>query len=172
MARGGHGLPKVSPRPAMYYPTGRQHLTWPYDHFRGGSPAVLAVCGCLLPLWIPHAVSLCKAVRKAIELCTLKVWKIGDSLLEKLQFPDLRPYFKKLQTVRWLYHTFIFKLLGFVLKRRLIRVHCNDQSAAEQNLELDDPALPFQSLPLRAAAFSRPFPYRALCPNSLLDEIS
>jgi hypothetical protein len=39
MARGGHGLPKVSPGPAMPYPS--------------------MPCGRLLPLWSPHAVRLC-----------------------------------------------------------------------------------------------------------------
>jgi hypothetical protein len=44
MASGGHGLPKVLPRP--------------YDRVRGGPPAGWAACGRLLPLWIPHAVRL------------------------------------------------------------------------------------------------------------------
>ena len=50
MATGGHGLPKVSLRPAMPYPS--------YGRFRGGPPAELMACGHLLLLWTPHAIHL------------------------------------------------------------------------------------------------------------------
>jgi hypothetical protein len=55
MARGGHGLPKVSLRPAMPCPTllrpaGGPSLKWPHDRLRDGSPAGQAACGRLLPL--------------------------------------------------------------------------------------------------------------------------
>jgi hypothetical protein len=61
MARGGHGLPKVSPRPARlnpFTPLGGPHLKRPHNHFRGGPPAGQAACGHLLPIWTPQAVSL------------------------------------------------------------------------------------------------------------------
>jgi hypothetical protein len=45
MARGGHGLPKVLPGPAMPYPS---------------TPCGRAACGRLLPFWTPHAVRLCR----------------------------------------------------------------------------------------------------------------
>jgi hypothetical protein len=48
MTRGGHGLLKVSPVPTMLY-----------GRFRSGLPAGRAAFGRLLPLWTPHAVSLC-----------------------------------------------------------------------------------------------------------------
>jgi hypothetical protein len=41
MARGGHGLPKVSPGPTVPYPsTPCKQLTLkqPYSHFKGGRP--------------------------------------------------------------------------------------------------------------------------------------
>jgi hypothetical protein len=52
MARGGHGIPKVSPGPAMPIPSlpfggGGTPLKRPYSHFRGGR---------LLSLWTPHAI--------------------------------------------------------------------------------------------------------------------
>jgi hypothetical protein len=62
MARGGDGLPKVSPRPAMPNPStpcGRAAYERPYGRFNGGPPARRATCGRLLPLWTPHAVRLC-----------------------------------------------------------------------------------------------------------------
>jgi hypothetical protein len=65
VARGGHGLPKVSPRPAMPDPSRARHLAggpplkWPCGRFRDGLPAGRAACGRLLPLWIPHAICLC-----------------------------------------------------------------------------------------------------------------
>jgi hypothetical protein len=51
MARGGHGLPKVSLGPAMPDPYGR---------FRGDLPATgRTACSRLLPVRTPHAVRLC-----------------------------------------------------------------------------------------------------------------
>jgi hypothetical protein len=83
MARGGHGIPKVSPGPAMPDPStpcGRataEMALCPYalmplcpyalmplcpyalmPLFRGGPPAGQAACSRLLPLWTPHAVNL------------------------------------------------------------------------------------------------------------------
>jgi hypothetical protein len=57
MARGGHGLHKVSPGPVMPYPptpAGRPPLKQPYGRSRGDPPARRATCGCLLPFWTPH----------------------------------------------------------------------------------------------------------------------
>jgi hypothetical protein len=62
MARGGHGLPKVSPRSAMPNPSkpcghaGRPPMKRSYSCLRGGPPSGRGACGCLLPLWKPHAV--------------------------------------------------------------------------------------------------------------------
>jgi hypothetical protein len=61
-AWGGHGLPKVSPGPAMPYPStpcGRATLKQPYGPFRGSSPTRRAACGRLPPLWTPNVVRLC-----------------------------------------------------------------------------------------------------------------
>jgi hypothetical protein len=58
MARGGHGLPQVSPGHAMSYlstPCGRatsETTLWPFQ----GWPTCRA--GCLLRIWTPHAVRL------------------------------------------------------------------------------------------------------------------
>jgi hypothetical protein len=81
MRRGGHGLPKVSPGPAMSYPwwtlgkpfpdtlggpvgdpwqtLGRPPLKQTYGRFRGGLPTGRVACSCLLPLWTHHALRLC-----------------------------------------------------------------------------------------------------------------
>jgi hypothetical protein len=59
MARGGHGLPKVSSGPAMPDPSMPCGQATPDDRFRVGSPAGWAACSRLLPLWTPHAVRLC-----------------------------------------------------------------------------------------------------------------
>ena len=58
MAMGGHGLPKVSPGPAMPDPAGGLPLKRPNSHFRGGPPVGQVTCSCLLPLWTPHAIHL------------------------------------------------------------------------------------------------------------------
>jgi hypothetical protein len=59
IAKVGHGLPKVSPRPPMPYPfkpCGRANLktafSWP---FQDGPHAGQVACGRLLPFWTPHA---------------------------------------------------------------------------------------------------------------------
>jgi hypothetical protein len=68
MARGGHGLPKVSPgltMPNPYTPCRRAtpetalcpFQGWPAH--RDGPPTGRAACSRLLPLWTPHAVGLC-----------------------------------------------------------------------------------------------------------------
>jgi len=47
MARGGHGLPKVSLEPAMLYPSTpckRPPLKRPYSHFRDGRPLDTPCC--------------------------------------------------------------------------------------------------------------------------------
>jgi hypothetical protein len=62
MARGGHGLPKVSPGPAMLYPSTPCGWVTPYSRFRGGPPTGWVACGHLLPPWIPHAVRQCLRV--------------------------------------------------------------------------------------------------------------
>jgi hypothetical protein len=49
MARGGHGLPKVSPGPAMRDTSIARGKATPYGHFRGGPPAGRAACSRLLP---------------------------------------------------------------------------------------------------------------------------
>jgi hypothetical protein len=64
IARGGHGLSKVWPWPAMprstlLGPTGEAPLEWLFSSFRGGPPAGWAVSCGLLPLWTNHAVRLC-----------------------------------------------------------------------------------------------------------------
>jgi hypothetical protein len=62
MARGGHGLPKVSPWPAMPYPSrpaGGPPLKRFYGCFRGRPPTKQAACNRLLPFWTPHAVRQC-----------------------------------------------------------------------------------------------------------------
>jgi hypothetical protein len=53
MARGGHGIPKVSPGPAMPDPSTPCGQT-----FRGGSPAGRVACGRLLPFGTPYAYDL------------------------------------------------------------------------------------------------------------------
>jgi hypothetical protein len=61
MARGSHGLPKVSLRPVMptlSLPCGRPPLKWRYAHFRGGCPQGGWPAAVLLPPWIPQAVRL------------------------------------------------------------------------------------------------------------------
>jgi hypothetical protein len=58
MARGGHGLPKVSLGPTLLCSAGGPPLKQPYGRFRVGPPAGLVACGRLLPFWTPHAVSL------------------------------------------------------------------------------------------------------------------
>jgi hypothetical protein len=61
MAVGGHGLPKVSPGPAIPYPfmpCGGPPLKRPYGHFRGGPLNGQAACGRLVPPWTPRAVRL------------------------------------------------------------------------------------------------------------------
>jgi hypothetical protein len=45
--------------PTLLCPAGGPPLKRPYGRFRGGPPAGRAGCGCLLPLWTPHAVRLC-----------------------------------------------------------------------------------------------------------------
>jgi hypothetical protein len=65
MARGGHGLPKVSPGPAMPYPStpcGQPPLKQPHSRFRGCPPCGQAACIHFLPLWTPHAVRLRREV--------------------------------------------------------------------------------------------------------------
>jgi hypothetical protein len=52
MAKGGHGIPKVSLGPVMPEPS------TPYGRFWGGRPASLVACARLLPIWTPHAVRL------------------------------------------------------------------------------------------------------------------
>ena len=57
MVRGGYGLPKVSPGPAMPDPSTPCRWATPemaFWSFQGWSPAGQAVCGCLLALWTPH----------------------------------------------------------------------------------------------------------------------
>jgi hypothetical protein len=56
MGKGGHGLPKVSPGPAMLYPS---------------TPCGRVTCGCLPPSWIPHAVRLCLILELA-SCCSFK----------------------------------------------------------------------------------------------------
>jgi hypothetical protein len=62
LARDGHQLPKVSPRPAKPYPSTPCGRTTPkmalqlFQPFRGGPPARPAACSRLLALWTPHAV--------------------------------------------------------------------------------------------------------------------
>jgi hypothetical protein len=59
MARGGHGISKVSPGAAMFYPAMPCGKASPEtNHFRGGPPRGLAACNRLLTLWTPHAVHL------------------------------------------------------------------------------------------------------------------
>jgi hypothetical protein len=59
IARGDHGLAKVSPGPTMPYPTllhpvgGPPHKR-PYGHFMVSPLTGLAACGRLLPFWTPH----------------------------------------------------------------------------------------------------------------------
>jgi hypothetical protein len=58
MERGDHGLPKVSPGPAMPYPStpcavGRSTLKRPNSCYRRGPPTGRVACGRLLPHWIP-----------------------------------------------------------------------------------------------------------------------
>jgi hypothetical protein len=64
MVRSGHGLPKVSPGPAMtaLHPVGGPPLKRPYSHIRGGPPARRAACGRLPSLWTPHAIRLCPSL--------------------------------------------------------------------------------------------------------------
>jgi hypothetical protein len=53
MARGGHGLPKVSLEPAMPYPSapvGGPPLKLPYGCFKGDLSIGQLACGSLLPL--------------------------------------------------------------------------------------------------------------------------
>jgi hypothetical protein len=62
MARGGHGLPKVSLGPVMPYLihlAGGPSLKWPYGRFRGGTPPGRVAGGHFLPPWTPLAVCLC-----------------------------------------------------------------------------------------------------------------
>jgi hypothetical protein len=59
--RGGHGLPEVSPGPALLYlsmPCGQATypLKRPNGRFRGCPPAGREACGRLLPLLTPHAI--------------------------------------------------------------------------------------------------------------------
>jgi hypothetical protein len=71
MERGGHGLPKVSPGPAistLLRPVGGPPLKQPYGRFRGGPPAGRAACGCLPPLWTPHAVHLSSPLRADVRV--------------------------------------------------------------------------------------------------------
>jgi hypothetical protein len=51
IARGGHGLPKVSTRPAMPYPS--------MPCRRATLPTERVACGRLPPFWTPHAIRLC-----------------------------------------------------------------------------------------------------------------
>jgi hypothetical protein len=44
--------------PTLLCPVGEESLKQPYGRFRGDPPARWAVCGCLLPFWIPLAVRL------------------------------------------------------------------------------------------------------------------
>jgi hypothetical protein len=61
MAKGDHGLSKVSPVPAMPYPfrpaSGPPHKR-AYGCFRDGPLAEQAACGRLLPFWTPPAIHL------------------------------------------------------------------------------------------------------------------
>jgi transcription elongation factor Elf1 len=69
MARGIHGLPKVSLGPAMHNPCtpcGRATPKRPSSHFYGGPPIGRVACGRFLPPWIPHAVRAC--VRLTVEI--------------------------------------------------------------------------------------------------------
>jgi hypothetical protein len=64
MARGDHGLPKVSPGPPMPNlstpcSAGGPPLKQPFSHLRGGRPTGRAACGLLLPPKTPHAIRLC-----------------------------------------------------------------------------------------------------------------
>jgi hypothetical protein len=54
MARGGYGLPKVSPKPVMPF----YALRAGHPCFRNGAPAGQAACCGLLSIWTPHAVRL------------------------------------------------------------------------------------------------------------------
>jgi hypothetical protein len=61
MARGDHGLSKVSLGSVMPYVSssrGRPLLIGPYHHFMGGPPTRRAACSRLLPPWTPHAIRL------------------------------------------------------------------------------------------------------------------
>jgi hypothetical protein len=80
-ARGGHGLPKASPRPAMPYRSKSNSKTalqpfqgWPAC--RGGPLAGQVVCRRLLPLWTPHAVRLNGEWKTEGRLSLLK-WDLG-----------------------------------------------------------------------------------------------
>jgi hypothetical protein len=62
MARGGHGLSKVSPGPAMPYPNMPCRWDTPKRAlrlFQSCLPAERAACSCLLSFWTPIAVPLC-----------------------------------------------------------------------------------------------------------------
>jgi hypothetical protein len=63
MARGAHGLSKVSPGPAMPYPftpCGREPLKRPHGNLRSRPPVGWAASGRLLILLTPHGVRLWK----------------------------------------------------------------------------------------------------------------
>jgi hypothetical protein len=49
--------------PTLLRPASGSLLKRPYSRFRDGLPAGWAACGCLLPLWTPHAVRLWKKVK-------------------------------------------------------------------------------------------------------------
>jgi hypothetical protein len=62
ISRGIHGLPRVSLRPALPYPSTpcrQPPLKRLYSHFRDGHPQVGRSAAVLLPPWIPHAIRPC-----------------------------------------------------------------------------------------------------------------
>jgi hypothetical protein len=79
MARGGHGLPKVSignlQCPIIPRPTGEPPLKWPYGLMAlwpyGLMAIWQAVCSSLLPLWTAHVIRLCMCL---ISLCPIGLY--------------------------------------------------------------------------------------------------
>jgi hypothetical protein len=61
VARGGHGPPKVSRGPAIPCPSTPCGRVTPQNGFVAVSG--WTACGCLLPVWTPHAIRLCRLLR-------------------------------------------------------------------------------------------------------------
>jgi hypothetical protein len=73
MARGSHGLPKVSPGPAMHNTSTPCWWAIPETAlwlFQGWPARRAGVNGCLLPLWTPCAVRLWKKGREFVKVAT------------------------------------------------------------------------------------------------------